>query len=117
MKLDTKTKKPYAFAKRDAMPFAFAGLWDAWKDPATGEWLRASSIITTEPNEQTAEVHNRMPVILHERDYDRWLDRAETERPPVDLRRPYEADAMLANACNPLVSNPFNNGLEMLNSA
>ncbi len=69
------------------------------------------------PNELTAEVHNRMPVILHDRDYDRWLDRGERERPPVDLLRPYEADAMLATACNPTVGNPRNNGPEMLNSA
>ena len=117
MKLDAKTKKPYAFAMRDALLFAFAGLWDAWKDPATSEWLQTFSIITTEPNELTAEVHNRMPVILHARDYDRWLARGETERPPVDLLRPYEADAMLASACNPMVGNPRNNGPEMLNSA
>lgn len=117
MKLDAKTKKPYAFAMRDAAPFAFAGLWDAWKDPANGEWLQTFSIITTEPNELTAEVHTRMPVILHARDYDRWLDRGETERPPVDLLRPYEADAMVASGCHPLVGNPRNNGPEMLNSA
>ncbi len=39
MKLDAKTKKPYAFAMRDALPFAFAGLWDGWNDPASAEWL------------------------------------------------------------------------------
>lgn len=102
---------------RDSLPFAFAGLWDAWKDPANGEWLQTFSIITTEPNELTAEVHNCMPVILHARDYDRWLNRSDMERPPVDLLRPYEADEMLASACNPLVGNPRNNGPEMLNSA
>ena len=117
MKLDAKTKKPYAFAMKDALPFAFAGLWDAWKDPATGEWLQTFSIVTTEPNELTAKVHNRMPVILHARDYDRWLDRGETERPPVDLLRPYEAEDMTATPCNPMVGNVRNNGPEMLNSA
>lgn len=117
MKLDAKTKRPYAFAMRDALPFAFAGLWDAWKDPVKDERLQSFSIITTEPNELTAEVHTRMPVILHKGDYDRWLDRGETERPPVDLLRPYEADAMTATACNPLVGNVRNNGPEMLNSA
>jgi putative SOS response-associated peptidase YedK len=116
-KLDAKTKQPYAFAMRVASPFAFAGLWDAWKDPTTEEWLQSFSIVTTEPNELTAEVHTRMPVILHARDYDRWLDRGETERPPVDLLRPYEAEAMTATPCNPLVGNVRNNGPEMLNSA
>ena len=117
MKLDAKTKKPYAFAMRDALPFAFAGLWDTWRNAATNDWLQSFSIITAEPNELTAEVHTRMPVILHAGDYDRWLERSETERPPLDLLRPYEADAMTASACNQLVGNPRNNGPEMLNSA
>jgi putative SOS response-associated peptidase YedK len=49
-------------------PFAFAGLWDAWKDPVNGEWLQSYSIITTDPNELNTCVHNRMPVILEPKD-------------------------------------------------
>ncbi len=64
----------------------------------------------------TAEVHIRMPVILHGRDHDRWLMRG-LNQPPVDLLRPYEAEAMTIAACNPLVGNVRNNGPEMLNSA
>ena len=55
-RLDSKTKQPYAFGLKDAVPFAFAGLWDAWKDPANGDWLQTFSIITTDPNEVTAIV-------------------------------------------------------------
>lgn len=58
-----------------------------------------------------------MPVILHERDYDRWLERGEAECPPIDLLRPYEAEEMSASPCNPLVGNVNNNGPDMLNSA
>ena len=115
-KLDAKTKQPFAFGLKDATPFAFAGLWDAWKDPANGEWLQTFSIVTTDPNEVTAEVHTRMPVILHARDYDRWLMRG-LDQPPIDLLRPYEAEDMTISACNPLVGNVRNNGPEMLNSA
>ena len=39
-----------------------------------------------------SRIHPRMPVILHVRDYDRWLDREETERLPLDLLRPYESE-------------------------
>jgi len=53
-----------------------------------------------------------MPVILHPRDYSRWLDR-DSVRPPVDLLRPFESEAMLASPCNPLVGNVRNNGLEI----
>ena len=99
----------------DDAPFAFAGLWDAWKD-ANGIWLQSFSIITTEANELMAQIHNRMPVILHAKDYNRWLAREETT-PPVDLLRPFESDLMAANACNKMVGNVKNNGPEMLNSA
>jgi putative SOS response-associated peptidase YedK len=44
----------------DGAPFAFAGLWDAWKDPANNQWLQSFTIITTTPNELTGTVHNRM---------------------------------------------------------
>ena len=56
-----------------------------------------------------------MPVILHERDYDRWLTRG-LNQPPIDLLRPHEAEAMTISACKPLVGNVRNNGPEMLNS-
>ncbi len=115
-RLTLRAKQPYAYQMRDGHPFAFAGLWDAWKDPADGEWLQTFAIVTTKANELAAEVHDRMPVILHPRDYDRWLERGETYEPPVDLLRPYEADAMRADTCNPAVGNVRNNGPEMLNN-
>jgi hypothetical protein len=58
-----KAKQPYAFSMTDGAPFAFAGLWDAWKDP-DGGWLQSFSIITTDANELMSRVHDRMPVIL-----------------------------------------------------
>ncbi len=115
-KLDAKTKQPYAFTVSDASLFAFAGLWDAWKD-GQGHWLQSFSIVTTEANELMSQVHSRMPVILHQRDYDRWLSREESEQPPVDLMRPFESEGMQMTPANPLVGNVRNNGPEMLNSA
>ena len=53
-------------------------------------------------------------LVGHPRDYDRWLDRGETERLPVDLLRPYESDEMEMHEANPLVGNVRNNGPEML---
>ena len=96
--------------------FAFAGLWDAWKD-GEGHWLQSFSIVTTSANELMASVHTRMPVILHQRDYDRWLSREVTEQPPIDLMRPFESEGMQMSPANPLVGNVRNNGPEMLNSA
>ena len=99
---------------RDDAPLAFAGLWDAWKGP-DGQWLQSFSIVTTEANELMSSVHTRMPVILHPRDYSRWLER-DSERPPLDLLRPFKSESMAAQPCNPLVGNVKNNGPEMLNS-
>ena len=85
-----EAKKPYAFTLANDEPFAFAGLWDVWKDPA-GTPLESYTIITTTPNELTATVHNRMPVILRPQDYDLWLSHPPVEKgsppvPPLELR-------------------------------
>ena len=94
----------------------FAGLWDAWKD-AQGHWLQSFAIVTTEANELMASIHPRMPFILHSRDYDRWLDREETELLPLDLLRPYESEEMEVHEANPKVGNIRNNGPEMMRAA
>ena len=59
-----KAKLPFALPRKDGRPFTFAGLWEGWKDPESGEWLRTCTIITGEPNELVAQIHPRMPVIL-----------------------------------------------------
>ena len=121
---DTKKPKkdPYAITLKSGEPMAFAGLWDAWKEPKKSpqevdRWLQSFSIITTEANELMATIHTRMPVILAERDWARWLSRDVEAPPPVDLLRPYDSDLMQIAPANPLVGNVKNNGVEMLNSA
>jgi len=109
-------KQPYAFEVSNGNLFAFAGLWDAWKDK-DGHWLQSFAIVTTEANELMSRIHPRMPVILHSRDYDRWLDREETERLPLDLLKPFESEGMEMYEANPKVGNVRNNGPEMLKKA
>jgi putative SOS response-associated peptidase YedK len=62
-------KQPFCFEVNDGELFAFAGLWDGWKDPG-GQWIKSCSILTTTPNAATSRVHDRMPVILSKDDYD-----------------------------------------------
>ena len=62
-------------SKRRGVLFAFAGLWDRWKDPS-GNWMKTCSILTTTPNAVTATIHDRMPVILDPDSYDLWLSLA-----------------------------------------
>jgi putative SOS response-associated peptidase YedK len=87
-KLDAKTKQPYAITLKDGALFAFAGLWESWKDKGTGERLLTYSIITTDPNELMEPLHNRMSVILAPQDYERWLEPVDPAHLPVDLLRP-----------------------------
>jgi hypothetical protein len=64
--LDKKTatgKQPYAIALADRGIMALAGVWENWKSSAD-EWVRSFAIVTTEPNELCAQLHNRMPVVL-----------------------------------------------------
>jgi putative SOS response-associated peptidase YedK len=70
---DGKTKQPYCFEVNEGELFAFAGIWDRWKDPSGG-WIKTCSILTTIPNAGTSAVHDRMPVILEPDSYDLWLD-------------------------------------------
>jgi len=106
-KLDAKNRQPWAIGLADGSMFAFAGLWDQWKDPATQQPLETFTILTTEPNELTA-IHNRMPVILTPRDYERWLTPGDPAQPPVDLLRPREASEMTAWKVGAAVGNVRN---------
>ena len=112
-KLDSKTRLPFAFALKSGEPYAFAGLWESWR-PKIGELLETFTILTTDPNELMEPVHNRMPVILELRDYDRWLDTDATERPPADLLRAFPAERMQAWRVSERVGNVRNNDVGLL---
>ena len=89
-----KAKQPYCFEINDGELFAFAGLWDRWKDPS-GQWIKSCSILTTTPNAVTSAVHDRMPVILEWDNYDLWLDPGMTDVEAItDLLKPYDARMM-----------------------
>jgi putative SOS response-associated peptidase YedK len=87
-------KQPFCFEIDDGELFAFAGLWDRWKD-LNGQWVKSCSILTTTPNSVTSAVHNRMPVILDRDSYDQWLDPGMTNVEAVsEMLKPYNARLM-----------------------
>jgi putative SOS response-associated peptidase YedK len=112
-RLDARSKKPFAIALTSGEPYAFAGLWESWQ-PKDGEPLETFTILTTDPNEVLVPIHNRMPVILEPKDYDRWLDAEDQARPPVDLLRPYPAERMRAWPVSDRVGNVRNNDPQLL---
>jgi putative SOS response-associated peptidase YedK len=88
------TKQPYCFEVSEGELFAFAGLWDGWKD-SNGKWVKTCSILTTTPNAVTSDVHDRMPVILNPDCYDLWLDPRVRDAAAVsELLKPYEAQLL-----------------------
>lgn len=87
-------KQPYCFEVNEGKLFAFAGLWDGWKN-AEGQWVKTCSILTTTPNAVTSAIHDRMPVIFDAESYDLWLDPGMTNVQVVsELLKPYEARLM-----------------------
>jgi putative SOS response-associated peptidase YedK len=107
-KIDAKTKQPFAIGMKDGSPYAFAGLWERWRDPATREPLETFTVITTDPNELLQPLHDRMPVILEPKDYDRWLQPGDPTHPPVDLLRAFPAEQMIAWKVDSKVGNVRN---------
>lgn len=107
-KLDAKTKQPFAIALKSNEPYAFAGLWEKWKDRKLGVELLTFTVVTTDPNEVVEPIHDRMPVIIPSKDYDRWLKPGDTDRPPIDLLRPFDAEKMTFWRVNAKVGNVKN---------
>jgi putative SOS response-associated peptidase YedK len=122
-KLGPKQKRPYAIAMKDGGLYAFAGLWERWKEPqgdwpegAEGGWLETFTIITTDPNELMEPFHNRMPVIIARKDYDCWLgsEASDDERLPLDLLRPFPAEEMITWRVGDKVGNVRNTETNLL---
>jgi putative SOS response-associated peptidase YedK len=83
-------KQKYFFHPKQIDLFSFAGVWNSWKDSG-GKVIKAFSIVTTEPNKEAAEIHNRMPVILRKEDEASYLDPSKTEPKDIELLlHPYE---------------------------
>ncbi len=110
----SKSKTPMYITLASGMPFAFAGLWEFWQS-RDGSQILSCVIITTEPNEQMAGLHNRMPVILSPESYPLWLD--PNDRPPEELNgllKPYSGSDMVIYPVSQLVNSPNNDVPELI---
>jgi putative SOS response-associated peptidase YedK len=110
-----KEKQPYYIYRRDGRPMAFAGLWDHWegKDKGEPKTIESCTIITTTSNDLVGKLHNRMPVILEEKDFDLWLDPEVKEVPSLrELLRPSPSDILRMHPVSSYVNKPQNEGEE-----
>lgn len=93
----------------------FAGLWSEWTDKESGEVIKTSAIITTEANKILEPVHDRMPVILKEKDYADWLDEKEDNTDYLQkLLVPFPASHMKSHPVSTLVNSPNENSPELI---
>jgi putative SOS response-associated peptidase YedK len=109
-----KVKTPHYFQVDEGSLFAMAGLWEVWQSPDGSEIL-SCSVLTTGPNEVMAPIHDRMPVILDESDYDRWLDPALQHAEEVaDLLKPFDPGRMSRHRVSEAVNSARHDGPELI---
>jgi putative SOS response-associated peptidase YedK len=107
-------KQPWFVRLRDPRPIAFAGLWEKWKDPAGG-LLESCTIVTCNASESIRKIHDRMPVVLPEESWDRWMDPACSDTESLSrILGPCEAKALRAWQVGRLVNAPKNEGPKLI---
>jgi putative SOS response-associated peptidase YedK len=104
-------KQPYAIARADGAPLAFAGLWEGWRSP-DGETLRTFTIVTTIANLEMTHLHDRMPVILEPDAWAEWL--GEAPGTPAELLRPAATGTLRLWPVSRTVNSVRNHGPELL---
>ena len=101
-------KQPYFIGLKDQSPFAFAGLWERWKNPE-GDAVESCALITTDANDIVRPFHDRMPAILQRQEYETWLDLEIQDTMALHkLLQPYPGEAMMAYPVSSFVNNPRN---------
>jgi putative SOS response-associated peptidase YedK len=108
--------KPYlVHLTNKVRPFAFAGIYDVWRNPQNGEELFSFSIITTFANELMRKIpHHRSPVILNRRDEAKWLNVNTPLSDITKLLKPYDSSLMNCYPISNRIKNPKENGAELI---
>jgi putative SOS response-associated peptidase YedK len=106
-------KQPYRITLKNNDLFAFAGLWDKWRNPA-GLLVYTFTIITTEPNELMKSIHNRMPAILEKGAEKEWLNPKLPFKDTETFLKPYVSDEMRAYPVSKAVNSVQNNSPDLI---
>jgi putative SOS response-associated peptidase YedK len=115
-KREGAVRQPYRIVASDGRPLALAGLWAGWHDPTTDQVRRTFSIVTTTPNGAIADLHDRMPVILEPRSWDRWLANGSGCDPGelLAMLQPTDDIALRVYAVNRYVNDVRRDGAELI---
>ena len=108
-------KQPYYFRGTDRRPLAFAGLWETWRDPATGESVLSATIVVTSANALVRPIHDRMPAILRPEHYGLWLDAGTTDPSALSpLLAPAAPEWLTLHPVSRRVSTPANDDASLI---
>ena len=99
-----KSKQAFFFQMNDSHAFAFAGIWDKWRKGEIS--VMTCAMNTTDANELLTPIHDRMPVILHEKHYDLWLDPNVSPGELKKLLEPYPSEEMKTHPVSSQVNYP-----------
>lgn len=114
-KREGNIRQPYVVAQPDGRPLALAGLWAGWKDSETEVVRRTFTIITTTPNDALTDLHDRMPVMISDGAWDRWLDPAPADPGElIGLLQPTDELALRVYAVNRDVNDVRRDGPELI---
>ncbi|NHE55608.1 SOS response-associated peptidase [Cyclobacterium plantarum] len=106
-KIGKKTKVPYRFVLHGESIFSMAGIWEEY-ETEKGETAHTFLVLTTAPNQLSAEIHDRMPVILKKEDEAKWLDVRTQEEELLGMLGPYPDDEMTKYTVSPMVNQVAN---------
>jgi putative SOS response-associated peptidase YedK len=110
-----KLKIPQYFRRQDGDLFAFAAVFDVWREPSSGDPIGSFSLVTTEPNDLIRPIHNRMPVILPREAEDLWLDpECHDVATLKSLLRPFPAEEMISYEVSRAVNRTAAEGPELV---
>jgi putative SOS response-associated peptidase YedK len=115
-KREGTVRQPYRIVRADDRPLALAGLWAGWHDPETDQVRRTFTIVTTTPNQAIAELHDRMPVVLADGAWERWLGNGADVDPSelLAMLQPTDDLALDVYAVNRYVNDVRRDGPELI---
>jgi putative SOS response-associated peptidase YedK len=109
-------KTPFYLFRRDGAPILVAGLWSAWRPDEASAPMLTCTIVTTEAVGDLGEIHNRMPLMLDENNWDRWLNPDDSAPQDLLAMRP-DISGIAIRKVSRLVNRVANNSAELLEPA
>jgi putative SOS response-associated peptidase YedK len=118
-KREGSVRQPYRVVREDGRPLALAGLWAGWRDPSSDPEspviVRTFTIVTSGPNDAVADLHDRMPVIVPDEAWERWLDPSPADPGELQgLLQPSDDIALRIYAVSRAVNDVRRDGPELI---